>query len=402
MRLAASLPILGLALVSICALAQPTGPQNSGGAPSASSSGIPVGSMTAYPGVDISIGYNDNLVRQSTSTISSPVVVIAPYIVLEGRNGPHTFDIRYRGVTARYRDSPGDNFNNNAFQVNARFAFGIRNDLALRFDLIYGSDPRGSTDRPIANSPDRYRQIGVFGRYGYGARGAKGRLEFDAGYTGRRYTNNPQAAAESDHDAADFGATFYWRVRPKTRLLLQGRYLNFDYINPANTLDSDQQVVYIGAQWDATAKTTGFVKYGHMWKNFVSPGQQNTSTSSWDVGIRWSPRTYSVVDFSTLQRFQESTGVGDSIVERRAGVSWSHAWDSRLSHKLSYFNIHDRYVGDGSNRKDDTNDIGIKVNYQFRRWARFGAEYLYTDRDSNDPLYRYKRNVFLFTLGASL
>jgi hypothetical protein len=387
MRLLASLTLLGWTFVPIVASAQ---------------SGIPVGSMTAYPGVDISIGYNDNLVRQSSQRISSTAVIIAPYIVLEGRNGPHSFDIRYRGMTARYSDSPNDNFNNNYFQANAQFAFGIRTDVALRFDLNFGSDPRGSTDRPITNSPDRYREIGLGGRYGYGASGAKGRLEFDAEYRQRRYTNNSQAASESDLDTTVFGATFYWRVMPKTRLLFQGRYADFDYVDPTNTLDSTEQLVYVGAQWDATAKTTGYAKVGYRWKDFASATRQDTSSNSWDVGVRWSPRTYSVFDFSTRMQFDESTGLGDTIDERRAGVSWSHAWNSRLSHSLSYFNIRDDYVGGGTDRKDNTHDMGIKVNYQFRRWARFGAQYVHTRRDSNDPLYGYRRNVILFTLGASL
>jgi polysaccharide biosynthesis protein VpsM len=402
MRLFGSLVAAGCAIAMTPAAAQGIAP----GAPSpdrsSGSPGIRVGSMTAHPGIDLSIGYNDNLARQSSNPISSPVVIIAPFIVLEGRRGPHAFDVRYRGLTVIYRDSPDDNFNNNAFQANALLAFGIRNDVALRFDLLYGADPRGSTDRPITNSPDRYRQLGAYGRYGYGAPGAKGRLEFDAEYRQRRYTNNPQAAAESDLDTADFGAKFYWRVMPKTRLLLEGRYQNFDYIDPASTLDSDQQLVYIGAQWDATGKTSGFAKYGRSWKNFASAGQESASTSSWDVGIRWSPKTYSVVDISTAKSFQESTGIGDSIVNRRAGVTWTHAWNSRLSHSLSYFNIHEKYVGGGTDRKDDTNDIGVKVNYEFRRWARFGAGYTHTNRDSNDSFYRYKRNVFLLTVGASI
>jgi len=376
--------------------------EGSGGTAGHATSGIRVGSMTAYPGVDIAVGHDDNVTRQSTNAVSSPVVFISPYVILEGRRGPHLFDFRYRGKTAYYSDSPDDNYNNNAFQANARLKFGVRNDLALRFDLIYGSDPRGSTDRPVTNAPDRYREIGLAGRYGYGARGAKGRIEVDADYNSRRYTNNPQAAAESDVDKAGLGAAFYWRVKPKTRLLFQWRYLDFDYVDPANTLDSNEQLVYVGAQWDATAKTTGFVKYGRTWKNFASPTQQNDSSNSWDVGIRWSPRTYSVFDLSALQRFRESTGVGDSIVERRAGIGWTHAWNSRLSHNLTYAHIRDKYLGAGTDRLDETDAIGAKLNYQFRPWARFGAEYTYTDRDSNDPTYRYGRNVLLFTLGLSL
>lgn len=402
MRLPTPLALLGWTLAPIIASAQSTDLENAEGAARSTRSGIPVGSMIAFPGVDIAIGYDDNVARQATNQVSSPVFVIAPHIILEGRSGPHLFDVRYRGKTAYYSDSPDDNYNNNAFQANARLKFGVRNDVALRFDLIYGSDPRGSTDRPITNAVDRYRQIALAGRYGYGARGAKGRIEVDADYVSRRYTNNAQAAAESDRDTANLGAAFYWRIKPKTRLLFEGRYRDYNYIDPANTLDSTEQLLYVGAQWDATAKTSGFVKYGHIWKNFAYSGLQNGSTNSWDLGIRWRPRTYSVIDLSALQRFDESTGVGDTIVERRGGIGWTHAWNSRLSHNLSYAHIRSTYLGAGTNRRDETDAIGVKLSYQFRRWARFGAEYIRTDRDSNDPTYRYNRNMLLFSAVLSL
>lgn len=403
MKLPAFLILLGWTLVPVVASAQSTTLGNADSESRAQRSGIPVGSMIAFPAADIAIGYDDNVAAQPTNPISSTFIVVAPSIILEGRSGPHLFDFRYNGKTAYYSDSPDDNFNNNAFQANARLKFGVRNDVALRFDLKYGSDPRGSTDRPITNAVDRYREVGVAGLYGYGARGAKGRLEFDGEYAQRRYTNNPQAAAESDVDRSALGATFYWRVMPKTRLLFQGRYLDFSYVNsPGSSLDSDERLLFVGAQWDATAKTSGFAKFGRTWKNFASSADQNESTSSWDVGIRWSPRTYSVFDLSALQHYRESTGVGDSIVERRGGIGWTHSWNSRLSHNLSYAKIRDTYLGSGTNRRDDTDAIGAKLSYQFRPWAKFGVEYTHTKRDSNDPQYPYTRDVLLFTLGVSL
>ncbi|HEY5623343.1 MAG TPA: outer membrane beta-barrel protein, partial [Gammaproteobacteria bacterium] len=259
----------------------------------------------------------------------------------------------------------------------------------------------GSTDRPVEDSPQSFRQVGASGIYGYGAPGAKGRLEFDAAYFQRRYTDSQQAAAISDHNAGAVGGTFYWRIMPKTRLLFQGRYATFDYVDPSNPLDSSEKRAYIGAQWDATAKTSGFAKFGYMRKDFAS-SLQNAAGSSWDVGIRWSPRTYSVFDLSALKTFNESTGIGGAIISQRAGASWSHAWNSRLSHRLAYFNIRSKYVDSVLDRRDDAHDIGIKLNYQFRPWLSFGAEYIHTDRDSNVAEFRYKRNVIFLTIGARL
>jgi hypothetical protein len=354
---------------------------------SSGSAGIPVGPMTAYPGIDLSIGYNDNLLDSATNKISTPVVVIAPYVTLEGRSGPHRFDIRYRGATGLYSNSSN--------------ILNSRNDLTARLDYKHGHDPRGSTDRPISSDPDRYWQAGAFALYGYGAQGAKGRIEVDGEYYARRYTNNLENTAASDRNVSSLGGTFFWRVAPKTRLLFQGRYINYDYIDPASTQDSSDRYAYLGVHWEATAKTTGYAKYGYSRKVFKSALNPDQSGSSWDLGVRWSPRTYSVFDFTTFRRFEESTGVGDAIVQSQYGAKWTHAWNSRLSHSIVYDFYNDKYKGDSS-RDDNTNALGLRMDYRFRRWLKFGAEYQFTNRDSNEPQYRYQRNLILFTVGATL
>ena len=45
---------------------------------------------------------------------------------------------------------------------------------------------------------------------------------------------------------------------------------------------------------------------------------------------------------------------------------------------------------------------GFKVGYKFRRWLTFGAEYTYTQRDSNLPSFEYDKNLYLLTATASM
>lgn len=391
-------------MIASSANAQSEQPANNGGSdvePAAGPAGVPVGPLMAYPGLDLSIGYNDNLLYSPSSRISTPVTVIAPYVTLEGRSGPDRFDIRYRGETGLYSDSSQDNYNDNALQANAKWLFNVRNDLAARLDYRHGHDPRGSTDRPLSEHPDRYWQAGGFALYGYGAPGAKGRIEVDGEYFQRRYTNNRETTAASDRNDVNLGGTFFWRVAPKTQLLFQARYIDHDYTEPGSLQDSSDRYLYLGARWEVTAKTTGFAKYGYSKKVFDSSTQPSQSGDSWDLGVRWSPRTYSVFDVTTFRRYEESTGIGDAIVQSRAGVRWTHAWNSRLSHSMAYDFTNNDYEG-GSTRDDDTNAVGLRVDYRARRWLKFGAEYLYTDRDSNDPQYRYQRNVIMFTVSATL
>ena len=54
----------------------------------------------------------------------------------------------------------------------------------------------------------------------------------------------------------------------------------------------------------------------------------------------------------------------------------------------------------GFNREDDTKSLGLKVGYKFRRWLVVGAEYTFTQRDSNLN-FDYDKNFYLLTATIS-
>jgi len=109
-----------------------------------------------------------------------------------------------------------------------------------------------------------------------------------------------------------------------------------------------------------------------------------------------------VFDFNTSRQTNESTGVGDTIVSSIYNVLWTHSWTSRVRSQVLAGWRNDDFRGAGVTREDDIATLGLKMHYQFRRWLRLGAEYTYTDRDSNDPSVIYQRNLILFTVGATL
>ena len=56
----------------------------------------------------------------------------------------------------------------------------------------------------------------------------------------------------------------------------------------------------------------------------------------------------------------------------------------------------------GFDRTDNTKIVGLKVGYKFRPWLTLGAEYTYTNRDSNIDIYDYNKNLYLLTATASM
>ena len=364
--------------------------------------GIPVGPLIVYPAVDFAQGYDDNLFLRPSNRRSASFTTVSPQLRAEGKTGPHKFDVGLRIDDSRNHSSPADSYTNYALTGNAELVFSGRESLKLSAVRRHGEDPRGTTDRNVSTEPDQYDVTGIDGVFKYGAAGAQGRIEVDGGAQATRYTNNRSFTNAADRDVLKLGGTFFWRVAPRTELLFQAQRGGVDYKLASSTLDSTDTRYLFGVKWEATAATTGTAKFGRMYKDFDSASRPDFSGSSWDVGVRWSPLTYSVFDFTSAKQTSESTGVGDTIVGKSYGVTWSHAWSSRLrTQALANFR-NDTFPGAVVSRSDDTTSFGLKASYDFRRWLRLGAEFTHSERESNDPGLNYKRNLLLFTVGGTL
>lgn len=367
--------------------------------------GIPIGPMIAYPGVDVSVGHNDNLFFSNINKGSSAFTVVSPNVRVEGKTGPHKFDASFRLDDGRYSSSPADNYTDYSLVGNADLVVTGRAGLKLRAEYRHGHDPRGSTDRAASPVPDVYVNQGVGGIFSYGAPGAQGRIEIDAGTFTRRYQNDRVNTAASDRDTSQLGGTFLWRVAPKTELLALAQQTRIDYALSSSTQSSTEMRYQVGAKWDATAKTAGIVKFGWLDKTFDSAnasGRTNFGGSSWDATVRWSPLTYSVWDFTTSKSTNESTGTGDFLLTQLYGVNWNHAWNSRFSTATLANWRKDDFLGTGGGRVDKTSTLGVTLTYQWQRWLRFGGSYTMTDRVSNPNTFDYTRHLWMLTVGATL
>lgn len=369
------------------------------------SAGFPVGPMTVIPGIQFAQGYDDNLHLTPNRRDTSAFTSVSPRLHAEMKSGANRYDATLRVDHRSYWGSPNDNYTNYSAVGNADLIFDGRTGLKLTGEFRHASDPIGYTDRPITKTPDQYNNYGVAGVFRYGAQGAQGRIEIDGGAFARRYTNHHETTDASNRNTWRAGGTFYWRVMPRTEVLVQARHTRYNYTDdsdPGPTQSSGENRYYVGVKWEATAATTGILKLGYLTKNFDSSTIKDYSTFSWEGGIRWSPRTYSIFDLTTAKFTQEATGVGSAIVTSRYGLVWNHAWNSRVRTQALANYQKDDFLDASPPRLDKTYNLGGRINYDFRRWLILGAEYLYTDRNSSLGVYDYKRNLFQITVGATM
>ena len=367
--------------------------------PDRPAAGVQLGDTPLWvsPYLGTAIGYDDNLFQSNVNEKSSNVFLVSPGLTLYARGTNSAFELKYQGQVGRFGQSDDDNYVDHAAHAAFDVAFDRRNFLRIGLDYARSHDPRGSTDRPVLGAPDKYRATAPSVTYAFGTPGAAGRIEVYASEYDKRYVNNRQATAAFDRENREVGGAFYWRVAPRTYLLVEARDTDISYRLP-NAASGQERRYYGGASWDATAATTGTLKAGRLERKF-DDGTEDTSTS-WEGIVSWSPRTYSKFDFYTSRQTNEATGLGRYILSSVGGLAWNHAWSSFFSTGVDVRFQRDAYRG--FDRSDDIVSVGLRAGYKFRRWLTIGAEWNHSNRDSNAPTFDYDRNRYLLTATASM
>ena len=229
------------------------------------------------------------------------------------------------------------------------------------------------------------------GVYTFGAEAARTQVEFGANYDELRYDNSKRYASgarinsEKERDATALRSTVFYEIAPKTKLLVEGRYTEYDYQNKnldgRDKLDSKNKGALVGVTWDATAKTSGSFKIGRERKSFDSSD-------------------YSTFELNTRQGFDEGDDGASAIKTQSTRLGWKHYWLDRVYSNASYTRTDRKYQD--IKREDNIDDYGLSLTYEARRWLDVGIGYSYTDKASDVKSERYTRNIYALTFNASL
>ncbi|MCB4358680.1 outer membrane beta-barrel protein [Quatrionicoccus australiensis] len=350
-----------------------------------------------FPSAMIGFGYNDNVTAVSSGKKSSSIVVFSPEVVAEVKNRGDRYTASYVGNYGRYQSSSADDFDNHAFWLGADNYFTTRFRTGVGAGYIVRSDARGTTsvNSSILPEPSRWHAPVMRGLAIYGAKGAPGRLEFEASYMNKRYENNRATTESYDVDIASFTGRFFYRVMPKTYALMELRDTESDYKLSTALNDNSDRRVYLGVTWEATAKTEGTIKLGKAYKTFNNSTLKDASGNAWEIGLRWLPMTYSMVELETSKSLYDSMGVGSYVTGTATTLSWDHKWASYINSRLSVGKLAANYQDAG--RKDDTKTFSAALYRELGRHVRAGMSYTYTDRKSTSDGFDFKRNAVMLT-----
>lgn len=352
--------------------------------------------VTFTPVLKVSEAYDDNFRAVEEGVQSSWITNINPSFTLATGNRNSAYALVYAASSDIFHSSHEDNNTDHSLTADAVYNLDVRNRLKL--STGYNKIEETATDDQNVEN-DKFTTARLGGVYTYGADSARGQVDVSANHKQLRYQNSGELNKDKERDTTALGSTFYYRVGPRTRTLIEARYTEHDYLSN-DRLNSNNTALLGGVEWDATAKTSGNVKFGGELKRFDESSIDDKSASMWEVGVTWSPRTYSSFDLTTRSSIDEGNDGATSIQSQLVELSWNHEWLDRLSSKVHY-SLNDQDYEDTS-REDTISTFGAGMTYSMRRWLDVGVSYKYMENDSTAKNESYERNVYLLSITASL
>lgn len=349
------------------------------------------------PTLLFSESYDDNFRELDRGRQSSMVTKVAPSFELKAEDRNSATRLIWQPTRYIYHDHPDASNTAQRVRLDSIMEFTDRHRLKLEGEA---RKYERTTSTAVDGINDKIRTNRVNGLYTYGARSAANQIDLGASYAQLRYDNSDGINKDKERNTTGLTTTWYHRIGSNTRGLLEYDHTVFDYLLSDSRLNSTSNAVLAGAEWDFTARTTGKVRIGYERKSFDDSGVKDLSNPTWQVDLRWKPRTYSTFSFVARQALAEGDDGADAVKTSSALFGWRHGWTERIT-TVAEAGLA-RYEYEGQNRTDNLRDYNFAVEYQMRRWLDIELGYRHRNDNSDADNHSFERNIFLLSFNVSL
>jgi polysaccharide biosynthesis protein VpsM len=344
--------------------------------------------------------HDDNLTNAAAGEIDTFGTYVAPHLTYELKNNKNRYTVDYLFEAATHYSSHNDDYIDQTIQAGYEYTPTSKISTGIDFEFFNGHDDRGTGAAEgtgaVQASFDRYEHYKIDGYAAYGAESSKGQFEADIGHIEKDYKNNIATTAVRDREDHYGSARLYYRVMPKTKMVVEGRVTEYKYESDAPgaaSLDSTTSRALVGVKWESTYKTTGTAQIGYIQKNFDAGTRADGEDLTWELGVEWKPKSYITFNLDTGRDFEETNGAGNFTTKDSIDLSYAHEWSSRISTLLTMNYTENSFDQDTTGRSDDLFKIDASVDYELRRWLSLGVGYTYDERDSTISSFDYERNL---------
>jgi polysaccharide biosynthesis protein VpsM len=334
------------------------------------------------------VEYESNVFQAPSNEQDDVIFRTIPGVLVELPLGRHRLDVGARMEVVRFADL--DNQDTEHYFLFGKLALDFPGGLraALSEDLAYTSDPPGTelTGRieSLTNVLSPSVEYVFARRYAIGADYVWTHVDFE------------RAVNQLDRDEHTFGITGFYKIAPKTDVLLNVAY-GVKEFSHASDRDVDRYIGVVGVRGAITPRLTSTFRVG--WESREPQHSQLTSYHGVVAGGDW---VFQPTDRTRLSLVAERF-VAESVyltnlfyVANFVTVAAEHKFTPKLLAAARVFGGSNDYpdkAGRRDWRYDEIYGAGLGIDYQIQRWLAVGADYSYTRRWSNFDEFDYEDNV---------
>jgi hypothetical protein len=361
---------------------------------------IHVGQLDIHPLLNVKEEYNDNIYDEDSGETGTAITTISPGIVFVLPFQRHLLQIDYQADIIR--PSRHQNYKTDNHFAHLSLALDFNRLNILICDNWARDSVAPDSKEDIRN--DYYENIFLLETYyklanRYKIKGFYSNEIRNFNMFHKSWQPNPEL---DNYIENEVGFDLFYRFLPLTSVLVEYAYTNRNNDDKGlPSTDSDSQRLWLGLTWEATAKITGTIKGGYVYRNY--DGDIDDFNGFGMKGdIKYKLTSYTTYGLEGFRRVvdtsvtQEESAYGADYISTGGTLSLDH----KLTYKISA-NAHVSYVNDdyrekgicGKKREDDRIGFGVGVNYQVQDWLGCEASYSYVDNDSNFEREDYQTNI---------
>lgn len=344
---------------------------------------------------DIALGTESNIFRTDDET-SDEFLMIAPKLGFQDLYGKHVFTLGYEGKYYQFNDASDLNYEDHIVGLKAIFDHSARLNTEFGLKVTDGVELPGLNNSLTTDTLEEFNQItktefeakGIYGR-----RDSIGQIQLRYRRLDNEFDNNGQSFR--DYVADSLTATFFYRIAPKTRLVFEASNRDLDYTNNINAASSTYRTYLVGAEWQATGKTSGIIKIGQQDQDFDNPALNDISGLAYFADVVWEANSFTEVRVGLSQQTSESSEAAlGSFVQRDLTLNVEHEFTPRLSLDARYIYGEDDIVF-SNNRTDKRHTLEVSLKHETTRLFDTSITFKNLQRDSNDARFEYSSNSIM-------
>ena len=352
--------------------------------------GLPGFKITPF--ISERVEYESNIFQVPSGSQDDVVFKTIPGFVLELPLGRHKIDLGFRTEILRYVDLENQDTEHYFVLGNVLLDFPGGLKFKLKEDFARTSDPPGTELTGRIKSSTNVLSPSV--EYGFTQRYAIG---LDYVWAHVRFDD---VVNQLDRDEHTVGLTGFYRVQPKTDLLVNFSYGIKDFERASNR-DVSRYIGAVGVRGEITSRLVSTFRVGYEVRD---PDHGDIGAYSGIViggDFVYTPTDRTRITLVTERAVQESVfATNVAFLANLVTLSAEHFLTPKLllTGRLfggngDYFEKARKVNGSFDWRNDWVYAFSVGVEYQIRKWLGVSADYTHSRRDSNFDNFDFKDDL---------